>query len=193
MQTVTPSRANYARSVLAGSGIAVLFVVIAFGRLRGESLMVGVVVIAVTFAVMLGGVFLYFRNTKIDCAPGRITRSNLFGAKTEIGTSDVGTVVLVERLTGATQQPSPSLLLLDEGGKPLLRLRGELWSIDAMGAVGGSMLQTPEVIPEPITTGELRRRHPLSIPLWEAHPVVTSLLAALAIVIAVAVVAFVIA
>ena len=193
MQTVTPSRANYARSVLASSGIAVLFVVIAFSRLRGESLMVGVAVIAVTFAVMLVGVFLFFHNTKIVCAPGRITRSNLFGARTEIGTSDVGTVVLVERLTGATQQPAPSLLLLDEGGRPLLRLRGELWSIDAMGAVGGSMLQTPEVISEPITTGELRRRHPLSIPLWEAHPVVTSLLAALAIVIAVAVVAFVIA
>jgi hypothetical protein len=193
MQTVTPSKANYGRSVLAGSGIAVLLLVISFGRLRGESLMIGVVVIAATFAVMLLGVFLYFRNTRIECEPGRIARTNLFGSRTEIGTADVGTVVLVERLTGATQKPAPSLLLLDESGAPLLRLRGELWSIDAMGAVGGSMLQSPEVISEPITTGELRLRHPRSIPAWEAHPVVTSLLLALAIVIVVAVVAFVIA
>ena len=42
MQSVRPSRAHYSRSVLIGSGLAALLVVVILGRLSGGMLMAGV-------------------------------------------------------------------------------------------------------------------------------------------------------
>ena len=182
MQTVTPSRAHYSRSVLIGSGLAALLVVVILGRMSGGMLMAGVLVLAVAFAAALAGVWLFFHNTKVQFAPGRVVSIDLFGRSRELTTASVHQVVLVEHLRGATQLVAPVLLMLDDAGRVLLRMRVGLWTLDDLGAVGAAIPRDPDVVAGVITAAGLRRRFPGAVSFWEAHAVVTSLTVAAAVI-----------
>jgi hypothetical protein len=182
MQTVTPSRAHYSRSVLIGSGLAALLVVVILGRMSGGMLMAGVLVLAVLFAAALVTVWLFFHNTKVQFAPGRVVRIDLFGRSRELTTAGVHQVVLVEHLRGATQLVAPVLFMLDDAGHVLLRMRVGLWTLDDLGAVGAAIPRDPDVVAGVITAAELRRRFPGAVSFWEAHAVVTSLTVAAAVI-----------
>lgn len=184
MQTVTPSRALYSRSVLIGSGLAALLVVIILGRMTGGMLMAGVVVLAVLFAAVLVGIWLFFHNTRVQFAPGRVVRIDLFGRSHELTTATVKQVVLVEHLRGATQLVAPVLFMLDESGHVLLRMRVGLWSLDDLGAIGAAIPRDPDVVAGVITAGDLRKRFPDAISFWEAHAVFASLTVAAVIIVA---------
>jgi hypothetical protein len=182
MQTVTPSRAHYSRSVLIGSGLAALLVVVILGRMTGGMLMAGVLVLAVAFAAALAGVWLFFHNTKVQFAPGRVVSIDLFGRSRELTTASVHQVVLVEHLRGATQLVAPVLLMLDDAGRVLLRMRVGLWTLDDLGAVGAAIPRDPDVVAGVITAAGLRRRFPRAVSFWKAHAVVTSLTVAAAVI-----------
>jgi len=182
MQTVKPSRAHYSRSVLIGSGLAALLVVVILGRMSGGMLMAGVVVLAVLFAATLIGIWLFFHNTSVAYAPGRVVRTDLFGRSRELTTATVKQVVLVEHLRGATQIVAPVLYFLDDEGRSRLRLRVGLWTIDELGAIGAAIPRDPDVVTGVITAAELRKRFPAAVSFWEAHAVVTSLTVAAAII-----------
>jgi hypothetical protein len=187
MQTVTPSRAHYRRSVLVGCGLAVLLVVVILGRMRGGMLTAGVVVIAVAFVLVLVGIWLYFRNTRVQYGDGLIVSTDLLGRSRQLTTATVAQVVLVEHLRGATQLAAPVLFLLGDDGRALLRLRAGLWSIDDLGAIGAAIPRDPDVVTGLITAAELRKRFPAAVSFWEAHAVLASLTVA-ALVIAAAMV-----
>jgi len=187
MQTVTPSRAHYSRSVLIGSGLAALLVVVILGRMSGGMLMAGVVVLAVLFAATLVGIWLFFHNTKVAYQAGRVVTTDLFGRSRELTTANVYQVVLVEHLRGATQLVAPVLFMLGDDGRVLLRLRVGLWSLDDLGAVGAAIPRDPDVVTGVITSAELRRRFPSAVSFWEAHAVLASLTVAAVVITAAAV------
>ena len=191
MQTVTPSRAFYSRSVLVGSGLAALLVVVILGRMSGGMLMAGVAVLAALFGATLVGIWLFFHNTKIQLSPGRVVRVDLFGRAHELTTARVKQVVLVEHLRGATQLVAPVLYLLDDDGHSLLRLRAGLWALDDLGAIGAAIPRDPDVVTGIITPAELRTRFPNAVSFWEAHAVVTSLTVAAALIAAAAALPFI--
>ena len=190
MQTVRPSRAHYSRSVLIGSGLAALLVVVILGRMTGGMLMAGVVVLGALFAATLIGIWLFFHNTRVQYGPGRVVRTDLFGRSRELTTATVRQVVLVEHLRGATQLVAPVLYLLDDQGRSQLRLRVGLWTIDELGAIGAAIPRDPDVVTGVITAAELRTRFPGAVSFWEAHAVVTSLTVAAALIAAAAVLPF---
>ncbi|WP_411699001.1 hypothetical protein [Conyzicola sp.] len=193
MQTVTPSRAHYRKSMLAGSALAVLLVVVIIARVRGGMLTAGVVVIAVVFALVLVGVWLYFRNTKVQYADGLIVTTDLLGRSRQLTTATVNQVVIVEHLRGATQLASPVLLLLGDDGRALLRLRAGLWSIDDLGAIGAAIPRDPDVVTGVITSAALRTRFPAAVSFWEAHAAFASVAVAAVIVAAAMLVTFIFA
>ena len=184
MQTVTPSRAHYSRSVLVGSGLAALLVVIILGRMTGGMLMLGVAVLAVLFAATLLVIWLFFHNTRVQHAPGRVVRIDLFGRSRELTTATVKQVVLVEHLRGATQLVAPVLFMLGDDGHVLLRMRAGLWSLDDLGAIGAAIPRDPDVVPGVITASDLRKRFPNAVSFWEAHAVLTSLTVAAVVIVA---------
>jgi len=181
MQTIRPSRAHYSRSVLIGSGLAALLVIVILGRMTGGMLMAGVLVLAVLFAATLAGIWLFFHNTSVAYGPGRIVLTDLFGRSRELTAATVTQVVLVEHLRGATQIVAPVLYLLDDSGRARLRLRVGLWSLDDLGAIGAAIPRDPDVVAGVITAADLRKRFPGAVSFWEAHAVVTSLTVAAAL------------
>jgi len=183
MHTATPSTANYRKSVLVGCGLAVLFVVIALGRMEGVGLMAVIVVIAVVFGLILLSIWLYFRNTRVDYEPGRVVRFDLLGRPRELTTAAIHTVVLVEHLRDGTQTTAPALLMLDADGRTQLRMRGGLWSLDDLGAVGASIPREPVSIAGTVSAAQLRRRFPAAVSFWEANAVLTSLVVALVVIV----------
>ncbi|GAB3605786.1 hypothetical protein GCM10027413_11950 [Conyzicola nivalis] len=193
MQTVTPSRAHYRKSVLVGCGLAALLVVVILARMRGGMLTAGVVVIAVAFVLTLIGIWLYFRNTKVQYGDGLIVTTDLFGRSRQLTTATVTQVVLVEHLRGATQLPAPVLFLLGDNGRALLRLRAGLWTIDDLGAIGAAIPRDPDVVTGLITSADLRKRFPAAVSFWEAHAVVASLAVAAVVIAAAAVLPFIFA
>jgi len=183
MHTATPSTANYRKSVLVGCGLAALFVVIALGRMEGVGLMAVIVVIAVVFGLILLSIWLYFRNTRVDYEPGRVVRFDLLGRPRELTTAAIHTVVLVEHLRDGTQTTAPALLMLDADGRTQLRMRGGLWSLDDLGAVGASIPREPVSIAGTVSAAQLRRRFPAAVSFWEANAVLTSLVVALVVIV----------
>ena len=183
MHTATPSTANYRKSVLVGCALAVLFVVIALGRMEGVGLMAVIVVIAVVFGLILLSIWLYFRNTRVDYEPGRVVRFDLLGRPRELTTAAIHTVVLVEHLRDGTQTTAPALLMLDADGRTQLRMRGGLWSLDDLGAVGASIPREPVSIAGTVSAAQLRRRFPAAVSFWEANAVLTSLVVALVVIV----------
>jgi len=183
MHTATPSTANYRKSVLVGCGLAVLFVVIALGRMEGVGLMAVIVVIAAVFGLILLSIWLYFRNTRVDYEPGRVVRFDLLGRPRELTTAAIHTVVLVEHLRDGTQTTAPALLMLDADGRTQLRMRGGLWSLDDLGAVGASIPREPVSIAGTVSAAQLRRRFPAAVSFWEANAVLTSLVVALVVIV----------
>jgi len=183
MHTATPSTANYRKSVLVGCGLAVLFVVIALGRMEGVGLMAVIVVIAAVFGLILLSIWLYFRNTRVDYEPGRVVRFDLLGRPRELTTAAIHTVVLVEHLRDGTQTTAPALLMLDADGRTQLRMRGGLWSLDDLGAVGASIPREPVSIAGNVSAAQLRRRFPAAVSFWEANAVLTSLVVALIVIV----------
>jgi len=183
MHTATPSTANYRKSVLVGCGLAVLFVVIALGRMEGVGLMAVIVVIAAVFGLILLSIWLYFRNTRVDYEPGRVVRFDLLGRPRELTTAAIHTVVLVEHLRDGTQTTAPALLMLDADGRTQLRMRGGLWSLDDLGAVGASIPREPVSIAGNVSAAQLRRRFPAAVSFWEANAVLTSLVVALVVIV----------
>ena len=183
MHTATPSTANYRKSVLVGCALAALFVVIALGRMEGVGLMAVIVVIAVVFGLILLSIWLYFRNTRVDYEPGRVVRFDLLGRPRELTTAAIHTVVLVEHLRDGTQTTAPALLMLDADGRTQLRMRGGLWSLDDLGAVGASIPREPVSIAGNVSAAQLRRRFPAAVSFWEANAVLTSLVVALVVIV----------
>ena len=183
MHTATPSTANYRKSVLVGCALAALFVVIALGRMEGVGLMAVIVVIAVVFGLILLSIWLYFRNTRVDYEPGRVVRFDLLGRPRELTTAAIHTVVLVEHLRDGTQTTAPALLMLDADGRTQLRMRGGLWSLDDLGAVGASIPREPVSIAGTVSAAQLRRRFPAAVSFWEANAVLTSLVVALIVIV----------
>jgi len=183
MHTATPSTANYRKSVLVGCALAALFVVIALGRMEGVGLMAVIVVIAVVFGLILLSIWLYFRNTRVDYEPGRVVRFDLLGRPRELTTAAIHTVVLVEHLRDGTQTTAPALLMLDADGRTQLRMRGGLWSLDDLGAVGASIPREPVSIAGTVSAAQLRRRFPAAVSFWEANAVLTSLVVALVVIV----------
>jgi hypothetical protein len=170
--------------VIVGSGLAALLVVVIITRMGGGMLMAAVAVLAVLFAATLLGIWLFFHNTKVQYAPGRIVSTDLFGRSRELTAATVKQVVLVEHLRGATQLVAPVLYLLDDAGRSQLRMRVGLWSIDELGAIGAAIPRDPDVVAGVITAADLRKRFPGAVSFWEAHAVLASLTVAAVLIVA---------
>lgn len=167
--TITPSTAAYKRAVGANAVIAIPLIAINLLNNRNNPVLMLVLILG-TAALCLLGMWLYFRNTRIQFGEGRISRRNLFGGEKSWAFSEIGHVLRVERLVAPMQPITSTLLLLDTEGRKIIRTTSTTWDDDHVYALLSSIPLQPEVIAEPTTAKALRVRYPRAFAWWEAHP-----------------------
>jgi hypothetical protein len=138
--------------------------------------------------VLLGGyILLYFRNSRITAEPRSLTIRTAFGISHTVAQHHLARAVLIENHVTSTAQSAavtPRLLLLDDEGHSVLRWSGQVWTEDQMRALVETLDIPLTEIPGRVGSGDIHRRYPHALGVWEGHPVAVAVLfiAALAIV-----------
>jgi hypothetical protein len=193
LATIRPSRETYSRAIRPSIGLFIGLAVVIVIAFRDEILF-GIAALVVAAGLSALQLWLYFRNTRVDYGPGRIVSRNLFGRAKEVAVGDIQTALAVLSLATTAVVAVPQLLLLDAGGRVLLRLRGVTWSSDQMGELLTVVPVTPVVLSEPISPLALRERYPLAIGWWESHRVLGAVIVGVGVfVVAIAAVAITLA
>jgi len=129
--------------------------------------------------IVFGGVLVIFtvagewrRRTYFALTAGRVTYTDLFSTRElevygELGSARVVHVPL--RPSGrATVQ-----LWVGPDGQTKVRLTPNWWEPDALEALRDATGVPLEVVAEPISAKEMRRRYPRSISWWQSRPVIS--------------------
>jgi hypothetical protein len=130
--------------------------------------------------IVLGGyILLYFRNSRITAEPRSLTIRTAFGISHTVAEHHLAKAVLIENhVTSRAQSAavSPRLFLLDDEGHSVLRWSGQVWTEDQMRALVSSLDIPLTEIPGTLGSGDIHRRYPHALGLWEGHPVAIAVL-----------------
>ncbi len=146
------------RQSLMISGLLVLFIVPLpiFGTLIALGVQNGLwplAAVGVMFSILLcvQG-YLSFRSTFVAVTATSIVERGFFGRTTSVPRSKVDTMVLAFTYSGSSSETLPQLLVRDNDGVRLLRLRGVFWTEESMRQVATAIGGALELPPEPMTS-----------------------------------------
>lgn len=97
----------------------------------------------------------------------RVTARSLVGGTRVVDAADVARALLVDVYQPGALDTHPQLFLIGRDGRPLLRLRGQLWTETDMAALAASLNVPVERMPQPLDRSDLRRLHPGLLPWFE--------------------------
>ncbi|MET0449620.1 MAG: hypothetical protein ABW004_14490, partial [Aeromicrobium sp.] len=178
-----PARSVYLRAVRVNAFLAVPLLIVGFLRLQDSPWLVPVVIGMI--AVSLGGVLLYFRNSRIELRDGAYRVVNALGRTRDFRAPDVERAVVVTQLVAYNAAPAPHLRVEGTDGTALLKIPGSTWSTEAITALADDLAARgrPVVaIDEPITLTVLREHYPALVSWWEAHPFLVGILGAVGLI-----------
>jgi len=168
---IKPSRAAYGRALRANAIIAIpLFVIIV--ALRGATHPYLIPIYLGVAVLSFGIVLLYFRFTSVRFGNGVYNYRTFFGLGRGFRVDEAGLVLTLSALRINMTTVTPDFIVLDKGGRRLLRLRGTFWSTDDLGPLANDLAARGvalEAVPQPVTALQVRQRHPGAIAWWEAH------------------------
>ena len=180
-----PSRAAYGRALRANIWIALPLLVISLIRIGLNWWLLPF--FAGVLLLTIGGVFLYFRNARVEFGGGSYTVVSMFGARRTFLAADATSVVTVNALLGAGVQGGVAqLIVLGADGAKILRLRGQTWETAQFAELATDLIGhgvPHDAIPEPITRAALKARYPKVVSWPEEHPIAFGLLLSLAFVV----------
>jgi hypothetical protein len=172
VQIFTPSPARYRGRFGWVLPVILLFALLVYWRFDQPTPayvaeMVGLLVVAGAYVV------LYFRNSRITAEPRSLTIRTAFGLSHAVARHHLDRAVLVEHHVTSrspTAGSTPRLFLLDDEGRAVLRWSGQAWTEDQMRELV-SALDIPLVeIPGRLGSGDIHRRYPHALGVWEGHP-----------------------
>jgi hypothetical protein len=120
------------------------------------------IILALHVTVLIAGILAvaaYF-NTAIKVGPDGVTTRDYFGRVRRVRSEDVGSIVLLDLYESNTLETAPLLLVCDQAGRPLLRMRGQFWSQRSMQQVIDAFDCPVTVPPESVSLSDLRRTSP---------------------------------
>jgi hypothetical protein len=132
-------------------------------------------------------VLLYFRNVRYVAEPRSLTIHTTFGMSHTVAQHHLAAAILIENYitsTAANATTIPRLFLLDDEGFAVLRWSGHVWTETQMRELVAALDMELTEIPGRLGSGDLHRRFPRGLGMWESHPVAVAitLIAVLAIV-----------
>ncbi|GAB2450220.1 hypothetical protein HD599_002197 [Conyzicola lurida] len=142
----------------------------------------GTLVLIAVVAVFLA---LHRQNSSISLEPGAVWHRSLFGRTRRVDATSVATVLVIDSYStlvnpiSRTRAHEPTTFFLDHTGATVLRLRGSLWSTEAMSAVVASVTAvTPARVVNEIsaTPQSVSAQYPRAISFFEAHPMLVAVI-----------------
>jgi hypothetical protein len=176
VETLRPSKAAYRSAVTAQAVIALPLLGVAVVRLWGAPIGAFVALVVVLLLISVG-IFLHFRNTRIDFGDGQISRTTMFNKTTTWPLSDIGTVLTVRSLIAFMAPTTENVFVLDTAGRLIVRATDQRWSFTQLRNLVEATEKTPVVLKKPIDALRVRSQYPGAIAWWEAHTFKTAFIA----------------
>ena len=137
-------------------------------------------------AVIAAYILLYFRNVRFVAEPRSLTIHTTFGMSHRVAEHHLAKAILIENYitsTAANATAVPRLFLLDDEGSAVLRWSGQVWTGTQMRELVATLEMELTEIPGRLGSGDIHRRYPRALGMWESHPiaVAVTLIAALVV------------
>ena len=170
----------YRHLLWRGIGAILAFAIPTFGALLFLTIPDGpwviVVVYEATALLLLAlAVYRYLRlGIWVDVAG--IAERGFFLSRRRIPVADIGSLVSATTFQVGGVDAVPQLFVCDHSGRQLVRMRGQFWSREAMGAVITTLGAPVIEIEHPISTADLHREYPGLLYWFEKRPMLATLL-----------------
>ena len=168
---IRPSRTAYSKALRANAIVAVPLLVVIL-LLQGARNPIVIPIYVVLVGLSFGILLLYFRVTSVRWGDGVYTYRTFFGLGRTFRAADAGLVITITSLQINLTTSTPDFIVLDKGGRKLMRLHGTFWSTDDLGPMANDLAARGvqlEPVLQPVTALQIRQRHPGAIRWWEAH------------------------
>lgn len=124
-----------------------------------------VVLAAIAFATVR------FLRVRIGVTPTHLIERRFFFGTTRIPLESIARVVMLEMHRTMASQSRLQMFVLDKGGLPLLRMRGEYWSRNSINQIASHLTMAPiEHVDHPVTLDELQSTRPEMLYWFERRP-----------------------
>ncbi|MBG6237124.1 hypothetical protein IWX78_000067 [Mycetocola sp. CAN_C7] len=165
------------RQGLLGQGIAallalsvpILIVLYWLTIPTGAWIWVAVAQLVVFAAIALATV--RFLRVRIGVTDTHLLERRFFFGTTRIPLESIHRVVMLEMHRTMASQSRLQMFVLNEAGKPLLRMRGEYWSRNSINRIASHLTMAPiEHVDHPVTLDELQSTRPEMLYWFERRP-----------------------
>ncbi|WP_411719990.1 hypothetical protein [Mycetocola sp.] len=120
--------------------------------------------------VVIFGVYRYLRVC-ISVTPTHLLERRFFFGTNRVPLDSIGRVVMLEMHRTMASQSRLQMFVLDAGGRPLVRMRGEYWSRNGINRIASHLTMAPiEHIDHPVTLDELQTTRPEMLYWFERRP-----------------------
>ena len=153
------------------------------------------IVLIVHLVLIAGCLVAMFRQLSVFSAVSgsELTGRGIFSPLERVPLDRVSTVTIVPTYVGQAPEPVTQLLVRDAAGHRLFRMRGNFWNPGDLNAIAAALPVQTSVVKEPISLREFYRLYPGSAYWFENRPVMRVAVVVLAMLLVVAVTAFILA
>ena len=124
-----------------------------------------VILIAVVFSTIR------FLRVQVSVTTTHLLERRFFFGTTRIPLDSINRVIMLEMHRTMATQSRLQMFVLDQAGRPLLRMRGEYWSRNSINRIASHLTMAPiEHIDHPVTLDELQSTRPEMLYWFERRP-----------------------
>jgi hypothetical protein len=123
-------------------------------------------------------ILLYFRNVRYVAEPRSLTIRTTFGMSHTVAQHHLARAILIENYvtsTSANATAVPRLFLLDDEGSSVLRWSGQVWTERQMRELVTTLDMELTEVPGRLGSGDIHRRYPRALGMWESHPIAVAI------------------
>ncbi len=171
-------------------GMIPLFGVLYWFSIEHDSWLV-VLVVHVVVAALFVLAFLRQLTVYSAVTETELVGRGIFSPLIHVPLEKIAAVHLVETYVGQAPEPVTQLLVTDDEGKRLFRMRGNYWPPGDLASIAAALPVRAQVVAEPIGIGEFFRTYPGSAYWFEHRPILWIVVFVVSLGVAVAVAAWV--
>lgn len=173
MQTFAPNAARY-RGRFGWVAPAVVILALMIRWRFDQPMLVYIAEMIILLVLITSYILLYFRNVRYLAEPRSLTIWTTLGMRHTVAQHHLAQAILIANYVTSNAQNAPSvprLLLLDDEGHAVLRWSGQVWSEAQMREMVETLGMDLIEIPGRLGSGDISRRYPRALGVWESHPI----------------------